>query len=277
MKIPVNSLNKKLIFFDVDGTILTEGEKKYVPESTVEALKKLHENGHLLFINTGRTEAEFDESLMKYGFDGVINACGGQITYKNEVIFYHPLDRETRDRISRAMTGYDFEWIFEGKNFIYFDKNGYKSRLGRFKPMFSALCKEKVTDAYAGDRGLDFDKLVFYLKDGSDKAESDLKSFKSSFGDRMEFIDRGNSAFEVIPKGCSKASGMQFLMDHFNIPKEDTIAIGDSTNDLSMLEFAGTSICMGNGDDKAKAAVDIVTDDIDNDGLYNAFKDLGLI
>lgn len=58
----------------------------------------------------------------------------------------------------------------------------------------------------------------------------------------LTFIDRGNGFYEVVPMGYSKASGMQFLMDHFAIAKEDTIAIGDSTNDLPMLSYAGTGI-----------------------------------
>jgi hydroxymethylpyrimidine pyrophosphatase-like HAD family hydrolase len=61
------------------------------------------------------------------------------------------------------------------------------------------------------------------------------------------------------------------------VPVEDTISIGDSTNDLPMLTFTGLSICMGNGSEKVKPQVDYVTDSIEKDGLYNAFKHYGLI
>ena len=93
----------------------------------------------------------------------------------------------------------------------------------------------------------------------------------------LTFIDRGNGFYEVVPMGYSKASGMQFLMDHFAIAKVDTIAIGDSTNDLPMLSYAGTGIAMGGSAASVLDAADFETDTILQDGLYNAFRYLQLV
>ena len=70
---------------------------------------------------------------------------------------------------------------------------------------------------------------------------------------------------------------MRFLEEYFQIPREDTIAIGDSTNDLPMLEYAGYSIAMGNSPEEIRRAVDYVTDTVENDGIRNAMKHLELI
>ena len=56
----------------------------------------------------------------------------------------------------------------------------------------------------------------------------------------------------------------------------ETVAMGDSENDLPMLEYADISIAMGNGVKEVKEKADYVTDKIDNDGLYKAFKYLKL-
>ena len=93
----------------------------------------------------------------------------------------------------------------------------------------------------------------------------------------FDFIDRGNGFYEVVPVGCSKASGMKFLMEHFQIPLEDTIAIGDSTNDMPMLSFAGLSIAMKESDPVVLETVDYVTDTVENDGIYKAMEHFGLI
>ena len=66
-------------------------------------------------------------------------------------------------------------------------------------------------------------------------------------------------------------------MDYFNIELNDTYAIGDSSNDLPMLEFAGTGIAMGNSSDIVLKSADYVTDDILEDGIYNAMKHFNLI
>ena len=56
----------------------------------------------------------------------------------------------------------------------------------------------------------------------------------------------------------------------------ETVAMGDSENDLPMLEYADISVAMGNGVKEVKEKADYVTDKIDNDGLYKAFKHLKL-
>ena len=80
-----------------------------------------------------------------------------------------------------------------------------------------------------------------------------------------------------MPKGFSKASGIEFLIKELNIPYENTYAIGDSTNDLSMLQYAKNSIAMGNSNPVLFDLVSYVTDDIEKDGIYNALKHYSLI
>jgi hydroxymethylpyrimidine pyrophosphatase-like HAD family hydrolase len=77
--------------------------------------------------------------------------------------------------------------------------------------------------------------------------------------------------------GIRKASGMCLIADHLNCANEDIIAFGDGPNDIDMLEYAGIGIAMGNAGDVTKAAADMITDRIDEDGIYRALKKLELI
>ena len=54
--------DRKLLFFDIDGTLLSE-KTHTVPQSAKEALKKAKENGHLIFINTGRPISTIDQEI----------------------------------------------------------------------------------------------------------------------------------------------------------------------------------------------------------------------
>ena len=81
---------------------------------------------------------------------------------------------------------------------------------------------------------------------------------------------------EISIKGITKATGLKQITNYLNIPIEDTIAIGDSLNDLDILQEAGLSICMGNGADECKKTADFVTKDISNDGLAYALKHFNL-
>ena len=78
--------DKKILFFDIDGTLLTSHPFK-VPESTSHALTKAHENGHLLFINTGRTKVMMPSALSELHFDGYIYGCGTHITWITNCFF----------------------------------------------------------------------------------------------------------------------------------------------------------------------------------------------
>ena len=60
-------MNRKMLFFDIDGTIVAEGTE-YLPKSTVKAIRRARENGHLAFINTGRTLFSIDDFLKEIGF-----------------------------------------------------------------------------------------------------------------------------------------------------------------------------------------------------------------
>ena len=71
-------MDRKIIFFDIDGTILDEETNK-IPESALEAIRKLKENGHLAIINTGRTKVILPELIKNSGFNGYICGCGTYI------------------------------------------------------------------------------------------------------------------------------------------------------------------------------------------------------
>ena len=95
--------------------------------------------------------------------------------------------------------------------------------------------------------------------------------------DDLDFIVHYNKAIEFIPKGSSKATGIERVCNIFNIDHEDVYAIGDGPNDIDMLNYVKHSIVMGNGTDDAKAAAEYVTTDIHDNGVYNAMKHYALI
>jgi len=82
---------------------------------------------------------------------------------------------------------------------------------------------------------------------------------------------------EFVPKGTSKATGIKWLCNHLDIPLDETYAIGDSVNDLEMLESVGHGIAMGNSMPPVKEIAEYVTSDISDDGVKNALKHYGLI
>ena len=92
--------NRKLLFFDIDKTLLTPYPWT-VPDSAKQALKEARYNGHLLFINSGRTYTMIPEIIKEMGFDGYVCGCGSQIYMNEELLFSssipNPLCRKTTE------------------------------------------------------------------------------------------------------------------------------------------------------------------------------------
>lgn len=89
---------------------------------------------------------------------------------------------------------------------------------------------------------------------------------------RYSFGNMGDRCGEVTDSRYTKATGMAEILRRFDAPRSATIAFGDGDNDLEMMDFAEYGVAMGNATPALIAAADTVTDDINSDGLYNAFK-----
>ena len=88
-------MKQKIIFFDIDGTILPENGMP-IPESTKEAIKKARANGHLTFINSGRTSVNINPNIRELGFDGYLCGCGTYIYYKDKLLSLIHISEPTR-------------------------------------------------------------------------------------------------------------------------------------------------------------------------------------
>ncbi len=85
---------KNFIFFDIDGTIISEDG--YLPESAVRAIQAARKKGNATLINTGRTAMNVDPFLREIGFDGYIYGCGTELEYDGKVLFHEKADPGTQ-------------------------------------------------------------------------------------------------------------------------------------------------------------------------------------
>lgn len=92
-----------MTFFDIDGTLTSEIDGS-IPLSTKESIKKSRENGHLMFINTGRCLHTIEKRFLDIGFDGVICSCGTNIYCNKNGIFHELLYvSQTHDVTSKIL------------------------------------------------------------------------------------------------------------------------------------------------------------------------------
>lgn len=258
---------RKIVFFDIDGTLWDY--QNTIPQSTIDAIHALRENGHLAFLCTGRTTAFVrDEKLLNIGFDGIVAGCGTYIEYEGERIFYKKLEQEEIRCALEVFERFHMPVIAEGREFLYFREaefgdNNYgdklKAEIGEYIRPLEDYENQWEVSKFSCETGDDYQKAIEEL---------------DSWLDALVHVEQ---AVEFVPKGLSKASGIRMVCEELGIAHEDTYAFGDSINDVEMLKFAAHGIAMGNGTEVAKKAADYVTSDLMEDGIANGLKHFGLI
>lgn len=270
-------MEKKLIFLDIDGT-LTEPGSNVPPASAQEAVRRARDNGHLVVLCSGRNRGMLSP-LLRYGFDGLVGSAGGYIEYGGKVVYDCPMTPEQQKLAMDVLLRSGVYRTVESKNGSYTDE-GFKdflreatqaegnSELLRWREQ---LERELGIRPMAEYRGEPVYKIGFVCR-----SAEDLREPMRVLGDNFEFCIQGTDEWigingELINKAFNKGMAVERLCGYLGAAMEDTIAFGDSMNDLEMIQTAGLGICMGNGSPALKTAADEVCLPVGEDGLFKAF------
>ena len=130
-----------MLFFDIDGTLITTDGKFLFPESAKRALREARERGHLVYINTGRVMENVDDFIREVGFDGYVCGCGTYIVSEGEVMLHHRIPQERCREIAYKCRECHMMAIFEHTDHTGYDSAlagedaGYQEILHYFKSM----------------------------------------------------------------------------------------------------------------------------------------------
>lgn len=276
----------KVVLLDVDGTITTY--ENAIPESARQAIRAARANGHRVYMCTGRSKAENPRELTDIGFDGMIGGNGSYVESDGEVVMHQLITAEQCRHIVDWLHGRGLAFYLESNNGLFASEDFREAA----RPTMAAYAKGKgATDEDADGMAASFmDTLIHggeLYRDDLNKVSFVLSSYQDHLDSIAEFPDlvartwggKGERALfgDLGVKGVDKAHAVRVLVEHLGADMADTIAVGDAKVDIPMFEVCATSVCMGSGGEEAKAAADYVTTDVDDDGLYHAFKHLGLI
>ena len=283
-------MNKKIIFFDVDGTLVdVRPAREYVPESTIKAVRETRKKGNLCFLCTGRSLAEIYPHILDVGFDGIIGAGGGFVTIGDEMLYHKKVSDNDVHRVVDFFEENDYDYYLESNGGLFASEN-LVSRLekityGDLENDENARKKKEeqpshfITSLIEGESMYrrDVNKICFL-----ENKDIPFQTIADHFSDAFNVIHCtvpafGDDSGELSVVGVNKASAIETLIQHLNIPKENTFAFGDGMNDTDMLEYCHVGIAVGNAKEGLKEIADEVCDDIAKDGIYKAMKKHQLI
>ncbi|NTV79650.1 MAG: Cof-type HAD-IIB family hydrolase [Clostridiales bacterium] len=269
----------KIIFIDVDGTLVDYNNN--LPKSAVVAIRKARENGHKVYICTGRSKAEVYQNIWDIGLDGMIGGNGSYVEDHGSVIMHQMITEEQARRIVDWLHERRLEFYLESNNGLFasekFEQNAEDAikKYGKYKgdPTAEQLSVRKV-----------FPEMIFggnLYRDDLNKVSYLLNSYQDFLDTREQFPDLENGTWggkgeealfgDLGIKDINKANAIDHLLNYLKADRKDTIAFGDARIDIPMLEFCEIGVAMGSGGNEIKEMADFITDDVDKDGLYNAF------
>lgn len=270
----------QLICIDLDGTLLDRKQK--INPRTIEVLKKAHQEGIHIVISTGRLYSDAEHYSKLLGVDSPIIASNGSIikdTGERQSIYINGFDESLITRIYEVVNQHnqklsvytsDKMYISNFKIFslIYYERlmnkgnNKTKLRYIFTKKHFKRILKKERNQI------LKCEVFDYNLE----RIETIRRSLKMI--DAIETVSSVDFCIEITKKGVSKGDAVKILSEYYGINRQAIIAIGDSENDLTMIEYANMGVAMGNASEVLKNKANYITDTNDELGVAKAVEAL---
>ena len=263
---------KRIVFCDVDSTLLNS-ENKILP-STMKALRCLAKKNIPFVIISARSPSGIFPILNEYGFNcKIISYSGAYMLDENgKTIFSKGMSAKKRSEIVNFIRQNNFDLslcIYSRDRWIVFDKSDER-----------IIREEKIVKAQAEQGSLEIlgsDKIHKILCICNPKKILKIEQkIKSAFPE-FSVVKSSDILLEIMEKGVSKAFAVKKLCGILGVSPENAIAFGDNFNDEEMLKCVGSGFLMGNAPTALKSAINLHTKSNDEDGIYFALKEIGLV
>lgn len=261
----------KLLFFDIDGTLIDCNKNIYeISKTNRESLDLLKRNGNDVFLATGRCQCFIVDGVYSYPFSGYVTCNGGYVEYKKKAIFKAVVPAEAIKATMKVAEDLDLNYYFEACDKIYVgDKNNprhiaFANNWGMKPETIVDDFDPEAIETYIG---------MIVVKDKKDIPEM-IRRLSPYFD-----VQRHQSeySFDLTLRGVSKALGIKKVVEALNRDISDTIAFGDGRNDVEMLETVGIGVAMAGAMEEALAAADEVCDSVENNGITSWLKNRNMI
>lgn len=259
----------KIIFTDIDWTILNHGHGKHVyDKQSLNALKKAQQNGVKVFISTARPH----DSLKLTGFfdkfkpDGMILSNGALIFVDDKIIFHDYMDQKLVEQICDIgkRNNIVIQFVDEFSRWI-------SAPINEDAQHYFDYYFEK-TPEIRGYNGENISGVLLFCDESKDD-----EIIKEINRPELNVFRLFPYAIDIRHHLVQKSDGIKKVLDYYGFNKDNALSLGDDLQDISMFLLSKYSAAMKNGHPKAKESAKYVTSNIDHHGVKKALKHFKVI
>ncbi len=265
-------MNYKLLVVDIDGTLV--GKDGSISTEDREALFNVRRSGIGVSLSTGRAAQSCPPIIKRLALDGYhIFFDGALVSNFDKEVYAEPIDRGVaREAIEFAHQNDTYLELYS-LNHFFVERENWATKIHR---EFFNLEPTVVDFTGLWER----ERIIKGgLVTASPEEVAKAENFRLHFNHRLHFSVARSPAYpgvefdNILAPGVSKGKALAVLASHLGIPIAEVMAIGDGTNDISLLSSAGLAVAMGNAPDEVKAIAHYITLDVEHNGLAAAVKE----
>lgn len=259
----------KLLAIDMDDTLLND--ELEISRENHEALTYAHEKGVRVVLCTGRpieSVRKYIDLIDQYLQDDYVIVFNGSIitTAKGDMIFRKVIGKELIDKLVDISRSENVDIQLYDEKHVFAEK--YSERIKEYEDL-SGMKINIIEDLKAKEMSI---KILFNCNDTT-KLDRVKKIIEEKLKDQVFIFYSKSNYLEVLSNEGNKGIALEYLANYLNIKQEEVIAIGDSENDIYMLQYAGLGVCMYNGRESVKQYADYITKNTNNEnGVAEAIR-----
>lgn len=261
-------MNYDIVFADLDGTILRDD--KTIPSNNIKAIKQMIDSGIDFVLASGRSHMSLKNINYELGinnYQGCGIAFNGSTIFEREpfkIIYEKTLSDEAAHNILKFLYNYKVETFVYSDNKLWVKNITQQvisySKHSRIVPyrtkFFTSICKNSVNK-------------IILMGDNNVLTKIQQKFNKTDLSKKIECCFSSNNLLEFNIKSDNKGTAVNYIMNLPQFKSKRSIAIGDSFNDIPMLEACDFSVVPSNCDDNVKAKASAVAEFTNNDGILD--------
>jgi len=250
-----------LFVADFDGTLGSAPD--IVNPETVDAIKRYVNKGGIFAICTGRIFSSIKKICNKYGINGYAIACQGNVIKDVETddeVFVGGMDKSLALEITKKLlTENEQVLVYIGFDFVYEKESVYTNHYETNLKIKGVKVDSLIKAIEETDKKI----LKIVVVSEPDRISNLLKKYKNQYANKLVINSGSPRLVEIIDPSCTKGEAIKKLARHYNIGFDKIITVGDSTNDMELVDGPWHGVAVGDAKEELKKVAKEITVDFD--------------